>query len=424
MPNDGSLDVLPLSPCTSGSLGLDHHFLGTVPLKVVENHSTSSLKQSHVPEVEEEAVVVQVNEIKKKEEEGDEEEGEDGEEEEEEAEMTEENEAVTENPVAVVHSAVIATTIATKEESEEEEEEEHAEMTQDEVINEHPVAAARPLATTINVAIETVEEEEEAEEEEEEEEEEEQDKATTTSVEKLTEKTEGLSIDLASTTSSKGGSALTTPMPVMEEEKMASGIPERPIKTSMPTYAAAQKLSAASLELKKKQAAENAAAATKAMSIEIPETDSISNRIKMFGGGVGGLGGAEGGGGRKLGVRDMVQKYKNVEESSQEKEIAHVVRGHQDMTSAGDGSERGVCAAYSLSTASRPANAGLRSSTGRPRRKMSHELSENETREVISGGNSIGKEEDRMGVSQESVQSVRNAKSLFENLSRSEGAQK
>ncbi|KAF9361010.1 hypothetical protein BGX26_006562 [Mortierella sp. AD094] len=193
-----------------------------------------------------------------------------------------------------------------------------------------------------------------------------------------------------------------------QSEVSASGIPNRAVKTGTPTPVQSRGLSAASLALKKKQAAENAAAAIKAVAVEIPETDSIANRIKIFGG----ANPTRSIGLKKLGVRDMVQKFKNVEEQSQE-QIAHVVRGHNDSE------PRGVCSAYSLSTASRP----LRST---PRRKISHELSENETREVISKfGGMARNDDDRMGVIQESVHSVKNAKSIFENLARAEsGAQR
>ncbi|KAF9947823.1 hypothetical protein BGZ70_002493, partial [Mortierella alpina] len=36
MPNDGSLDVLPLSPCTDGSLGFGSDYLGTAPFKTLD----------------------------------------------------------------------------------------------------------------------------------------------------------------------------------------------------------------------------------------------------------------------------------------------------------------------------------------------------------------------------------------------------
>ncbi|KAG0033034.1 hypothetical protein BGZ82_006268 [Podila clonocystis] len=327
MPNDGSLDILPLSPCTSGSLGLDHHFLGTVPLKVVENHSTSSLKESHVTQVEEKAVVVEVH---KK---GDE-----------------------------------------KEDGEKKEGEDHTDHIERERTKHVKVEDIKEVTHDVPDVVKD-----------------------------LTENARELKI---TTTTRPTPAAASTPV-----EKMATGVPEGPIKSGMPSCAATRGLSAASLALKKKQAAEIALAATKAMAAEVPETESISDRIKMFGGSNPGRVGAPGA--RRIGVRDMVQKFKKVEDLSQE-EIAHVAKGHD---------ARGVCSAYSLSTASRPTNM-LRSA---PRRKMSHELNEQETRGIVkatvSGGYSRASEEHRVGVSQESVQSVRNAKSLFENLARSEGAQ-
>ncbi|KAG0096681.1 hypothetical protein BGZ93_004145 [Podila epicladia] len=369
MPNDGSMNVLPLSPCTSGSLGLDHHFLGTVPLKAVENHSTSSLKESHVIQAEEKAVVVEVHEREDEEKKVD-----------------------------------------------EKEEENHTEHIEHECIErEYEREHEKELE-------EDVKQEEHEEEREKEREEESGEKATHTEsaavkeedIKEVTHNVHDVVEDLIEKTHDFKVTTVIPPPAVAASvsiEKMASGIPERPVKSGMPSYATTRGLSAASLALKKKQAAENALAATKAMAVEIPETDSISSRIKMFGGSNPGRTVVPSA--RKLGVRDMVQKYKDVEELSQE-EIAHVAKGHD---------ARGVCSAYSLATASRPANA-LRSA---PRRKMSHELSEHETRgivkAIVSGGYSRASEEDRVGVSQESVQSVRNAKSMFENLARSEGAQ-
>lgn len=205
-------------------------------------------------------------------------------------------------------------------------------------------------------------------------------------------------------------------------EKMASGVLQCAVPSGVPTATHARGLTAASLALKKKQAAENAAAVLKAVAVEIPETDSIANRIRMFGGAAptrtGGL--------KKCNVRDMVQKFKDVDQKSHE-DIAHVVKGHNNAE------PRGVCSAYSLSTASRP----LRPT---PRRKMSHELAENETHGIVkmfggmvnsasntsvsssSGYSKHNDENDRLGVSQESVKSVKNAKSLFENLARNEAA--
>ncbi|CAO3570452.1 unnamed protein product [Mortierella alpina] len=187
-----------------------------------------------------------------------------------------------------------------------------------------------------------------------------------------------------------------------KEEPMASGIPNRPVRSGMPTHGQARGLSAASLALKKQQAAENAAAALKAMAVEIPATDSITNRIKMFGG----ANPNRPLGSRKLNVRDMVQKFKDVEDKNQDV-IAHVAKGHNSAE------PRGVCNVYSLSTASRP----LRPT---PRRKMSHELNEDEARDVLRSAVGRRDVEEKVGVSQESVQSVRNAKSLFEGLARAE----
>ncbi|KAI1316345.1 hypothetical protein EDD11_010059 [Mortierella claussenii] len=176
-----------------------------------------------------------------------------------------------------------------------------------------------------------------------------------------------------------------------------------PVKTGMPTTAQARSLSAASLELKKKQAAEEAAAALKSLTIVVPKTDSIANRVKMFGGAA-----SPGHTGwlRRSGVRDIVRKYTNVEKKSQDT-IAHVHRGHSDSE------PRGVCSAYSLSTASRP----LRPTS---RCNMSHEQAENEARQVVKGalGGMARSDGGRAGVSQESVCSVRNAKSMFETLAR------
>ncbi|KAF9390437.1 hypothetical protein CPB97_009265 [Podila verticillata] len=349
MPNDGSLDVLPVSPCTSGSLGLDHHFLGTAPLKVIDNHSTSSLKESHVTQVQEKAVVVDVRH--------------EMEEEKKEEFQTEDTEHEREH---------------------EHDHAEHEEEYQEEANGEE--REAEPVEGTTHVEAESVKEV--AHE-------------VHNAVEDLAEKTHKLMV----TTVTPPAAALA-----LVEEKKASEIPEQPAKSDMPTYAATRGLSAASLALKKKQAAQNALAATKTMAVEVPETDSISNRIKMFGGGNPGRIGVPHV--RKMGVRDMVQKFKDVEDLNLD-QIAHVAKGHDTP---------GVCSVYSLSTASRPVNA-LRST---PRRKMSHELSEHETRSIVKAtvsGYSRASEEDPIGVSQESVQSVRNAKSLFENLGRSEGAQ-
>ncbi|KAG0048170.1 hypothetical protein BGZ83_006827 [Gryganskiella cystojenkinii] len=303
MPNDGSMEVLPISPCTSGNLGLDSLFIGTIPLKVVENKSTASLHIEKKEEKEEET------EVKEKEEE------------------------------------------------------------------DVPVAPTTTVETETTAVVDEV------------------------AVEDLAEKT-------AETTLNETNYVSTPTTKV--DEKMATGVPNRPVLSGMPTHAQSRGLSAASLALKKKQAAENAALAIKAVAVEIPETDSISNRIKIFGGANPG----RTGGLKKLNVKDMVQKFKDVEEQNQD-QIAHVTKGHSSTE------PRGVCAAYSLSTASRPTNS-LRPT---PRRKMSHELKENEVRQVVSATRygSHSSEDDRLGVSQESVQSVRNAKSIFENFGRADG---
>ncbi|KAF9299413.1 hypothetical protein BGZ74_008924 [Mortierella antarctica] len=368
MPNDGSLDVLPLSPCTSGSLGLDHHFLGTVPLKVVENHSTLSLNESHVIQAEEKAIVIEVHEEEDEEEKVDEKE--------------KEEESHTEH---IEHERT-----EHEHELEHEEEHEEEEMKEEEQAEEHAEERKEVSTHTETAAVKDED------------------------VKKVTHDVHDVVEDLTKRTH-KFKVATVTPPPAAAAsasiENMASGIPERPVKSRMPAYSSTRELSAASLALKKKQAAENALAATKTMAVETPVPESISNRIKMFGGSNPGRTVVPVA--RKIGVRDIVKKYKDVEELSQE-EIAHVAKGHE---------ARGVCSAYSLSTASRPVNA-LRSA---PRRKMSHELSEHEIRGIVkatvSGGFSRANEEDRVGVSQESVQSVRNAKSLFENLALSEGAQ-
>ncbi|KAG0011917.1 hypothetical protein BGZ80_000333 [Entomortierella chlamydospora] len=148
---------------------------------------------------------------------------------------------------------------------------------------------------------------------------------------------------------------------VSKSEASASNIPNCAVKTRMPIPVQFRGLSTASLAFKK-QAAESAPAATKAVAVEIPETDSIASHIKIFGG----ANPTRSIGLKKLGVRDIVRKYKNVEEQSQD-QIAHVVRGHNDSE------PRGVCGVYSLSTASRQL---LFTS----RRKMCHEFGENDTK--------------------------------------------
>ncbi|KAF8948882.1 hypothetical protein BGZ47_001608 [Haplosporangium gracile] len=364
MVNTESLDVLPLSPCTNGSLGFGNQLLGGTLLRHVEISSTAELVEHTATEVAEVAEEVNAETIAQ----------EDHTDNEKRYEQDQEDEEVNAETVnneveALAEKVSAATTLDDETEDHEEttqeqQEEEHSghleekEETKPEVVEASPTLAARPVSSTVATA--------------------------------------------------------TT-------EKIASGVPQRAILSGVPTAAQARGLSAASLALKKKQAAENAAAALKAVAVEIPETDSISNRIRMFGGAAH----TRTGGFKKCNVRDMVQKFKDVDEKSHE-DIAHVVKGHNNAE------PRGVCGAYSLSTASRP----LRPT---PRRKMSHELTENETRgsakmfggmaksapnssESSSDYSRNSDENDRLGVSQESVQSVKNAKSLFENLARNEAS--
>ncbi|KAG0375249.1 hypothetical protein BGX24_009344 [Mortierella sp. AD032] len=370
MVNSGSLDALPLSPCTNGSLGFGSQLLGGTLLRHVETSSTADLVEHTSTEIAEVAEQVNADNDTHSEEDihTDERHVQEHTDEDEDVDV----ETVDEEVDALTEKVAVATSLEDVEDDnqeEEEEEHEHETETTPEIVKGTPTPSARPTSSTVQVS--------------------------------------------------------TPPT----TEKMASGIPQRAVLSGVPTAAQSRGLSAASLALKKKQAAENSAAALKAVAVEIPETDSITNRIRMFGGAAptrtGGL--------KKCNVRDMVQKFKDVDEKSHE-DIAHVVKGHNDAE------PRGVCNAYSLSTASRP----LRPT---PRRKMSHELAENETRAGIakmfggmvnssssshssvssssfstSAGYSRNDDNDRLGVSQESVQSVRNAKSLFENLARNEAA--
>ncbi|KAK3831125.1 MAG: hypothetical protein J3R72DRAFT_495712 [Linnemannia gamsii] len=379
MVNSGSLDALPLSPCTNGSLGFGSQLLGGTLLRHVETSSTADLVEHTSTEVAEVAEQVNADNDTHSEEDIHTDERHVQEHTDEDEDEDVDVETVDEEVDALTEKVAVATSLKdVEDDTQEEEEEEHEHETNDleettpEVVKATPTPSARPTSSTVQVSTPT----------------------TTTT------------------------------------EKMASGIPQRAVLSGVPTAAQSRGLSAASLALKKKQAAENAAAALKAVAVEIPETDSITNRIRMFGGAAptrtGGL--------KKCNVRDMVQKFKDVDEKSHE-DIAHVVKGHNDAE------PRGVCNAYSLSTASRP----LRPT---PRRKMSHELAENETRAGIakmfggmvssssssshssvssssfstSAGYNRNDDNDRLGVSQESVQSVRNAKSLFENLARNEAA--
>ncbi|KAG0059670.1 hypothetical protein BGZ90_004379 [Linnemannia elongata] len=360
MVNTGSLDVLPLSPCTNGSLGFGSQLLGGTLLRHVETSSTAELVEHTSTEV---------------------------------AEVAEE-----------VHGETIEQEIHTDNDRRHEREHDDEEI-DIETVDEEVEALTEKVAAVTTLGDENEDHKEATQEDDEE------------HIEHLDakEETRPEVIEASTTLATR---PLSSPINSTATEKMATGVPQRAVLSGVPTAAQSRGLSAASLALKKKQAAENAAAALKAVAVEIPETDSISNRIRMFGGAAptrtGGL--------KKCNVRDMVQKFKDVDEKSHE-DIAHVVKGHNNAE------PRGVCSAYSLSTASRP----LRPT---PRRKMSHELTENETRGIAktfggmvnsasnssSGYSRSSDENDRLGVSQESVQSVRNAKSLFENLARNEAS--
>ncbi|KAF9200467.1 hypothetical protein BGZ49_009309 [Haplosporangium sp. Z 27] len=371
---NGPLETLPMSPCADGSFGFDAQFLDSSPLKLSESYSCDALDQDDTTEehhtttkdktkeIDHETTAVELKEVHEEEHE---------EEEHEKIETVELHEEDHEQvDTAELHEEEMCEQAETNEfhETQEQDCDSTIEDVRDVLVHEHVHEHEHS-----EVDIHTIE-------------------AGHDMVEELTEKTNGMSVscdDLAQESS-------TTAMP----EITASGIPNRAVKSDMPTYAQTRCLSAASLELKKKQAAAQAAAAIKAVAVEIPETNSIANRIKMFGGACTTRTFV-----KKVGVRDIIQKYKTVEEQSQE-QIAHVERGHNDSE------PRGVCSAYSLSTASRP----LRPA---PRRKMSHELSENETRAVVGkfGGMARSNDDDH-GVIQESVHSVKNAKSIFENLAR------
>ncbi|KAG9063051.1 hypothetical protein KI688_004651 [Linnemannia hyalina] len=368
MVNTGSLDVLPLSPCTNGSLGFGSQLLGGTLLRHVETSSTAELVEHTSTEV---------------------------------AEVAEE-----------VNSETIEQKVQADNDRHHESEHED-EMVDIETVDEEVEALTEKVAAVTALDDEIEDHQETTQEEEEEEEE--------GHSEDLDEKEE-IKPEVVEASPTPAPRPLSSPMTSTATEKMETGVPQRAVLSGVPTAAQSRGLSAASLALKKKQAAESAAAALKAVSVDIPETDSISNRIRMFGGAAA----TRTGGLKKCNVRDMVQKFKDVDEKSHE-DIAHVVKGHNNAE------PRGVCSAYSLSTASRP----LRPT---PRRKMSHELTDNETRGITkmvggmvnsasnvssSGYSRNSDENDRLGVSQESVQSVRNAKSLFENLARNEtsGAQ-
>ncbi|KAF9909179.1 hypothetical protein BX616_011258 [Lobosporangium transversale] len=355
---NGSLEALPLSPSTDGSLGFDNQFL----ISDIDNSVSLDEKPVVAPEGSKEkdqegkvgakGGFKHTEEQEEKEKEGEEEEKEE------------------------------------KEETKEEEEEEKKEDQESEEIEEKA-----------EEKLEDVEEEEEKEIKLEERIEEEE---AIENVGQLTEKTAKLTED----PQEEEAMAMVVPAKAMSNEPglIASDVPNHVFKPDAPTYVQTRSLSAASLALKKKQAAEEAAAATKALAVEIPKTDSIAERIKLFGGAANPnrLGGF-----RKCSVKEMVRKFKNVEEQNQDT-IAHVVRGHNDAEA------QGACSAYSLLTASR----SLRPT---PRRKMSHELAENGNKEIVRSV--IHHDDDHKGVSQESVHSVRNAKSIFESLAKRGGAQ-
>ncbi|KAF9932492.1 hypothetical protein FBU30_008065 [Linnemannia zychae] len=365
MVNNGSLDVLPLSPCTNGSLGFGSQLLGGSLLRNIESSSTAELVEHTSTEIPEVAEEIKADALTRQEEIAGE-------------LCTQEEEMIKET----VGNEKTTNSLNAKD------------VNTENVYNETETLIEATATTTIeddkHDVMETTIENKGMEE-----------------IKAQPEITQVISTPAAEHTQKAVLSNASS-------EKMASGIPQRPILSGVPTASQARGLSAASLALKKKQAAESAAAAIKAVAVDIPETDSISSRIRMFGGAATTRVGAP----RKFNVRDMVQKYKDVDEKSHD-EIAHVVKGHNNAD------PRGICSAYSLSTASRP----IRPT---PRRKMSHELDENEIRATVSktlGGmasnssvSNANKNDDngKLGVSQESVQSVRSAKSLFETLARNE----
>ncbi|KAF9438706.1 hypothetical protein BGZ76_005651 [Entomortierella beljakovae] len=368
---NSSLEALPMSPCTDGSLGFDAQFLNSSSLRLSENISSTSLDSEAIFKGLQNSTVV-----------------------EEDSRATSDETSHESNPTEELTEEEVEEVV----EAEDELNEETA------VIENHDVAVIgnHDVEDAVSEECEPGHPVEESNDEESVEPESEEVEAQTTAVgnndvEEVGEKITSMAVS-CDNLSEKA---------ISESEVTASDIPNCDVNSDLPTISQTRGLSAASLALKKKQAAANAAAAIKAVAVEVPETDSIANRIRIFGGGAiprsTGL--------RKFGVRDMVQKYKNVEEQSQD-QIAHVVRGHNDAE------PRGVCTAYSLSTASRP----LRTT---PRRKMSHELGENETRDIVAKFGGMARTSEEIGgVSQESVHSVRNAKSIFETLARVEGAQR
>ncbi|KAF9962592.1 hypothetical protein BGZ72_000012 [Mortierella alpina] len=372
MPNDGSLDALPLSPCTDGSLGFGPEYLGTTSFKSLDTVTTDVAieKTAAIGESKKDAET-------KSQEQDDEVRNKDEKEETKGGEQEVEVEEIVATAANITREDSVLEDITEECEDQEEENKEDIEgEDKAEQAEEQETVRLEQAAPVIDDFVEI---------------------AATLDVSTLFSEEPASEKPVAPTRAAVLKSTRTS-----TEEPMASGIPNRPVRSGMPTHAQARGLSAASLALKKKQAAENAAAALKAMAVEIPETDSITNRIKMFGG----ANSNRALGSKKLNVRDMVQKFKDVEDRNQDM-IAHVEKGHNSAE------PRGVCSAYSLSTASRP----LRST---PRRKMSHELNEEEARQVLKSAVTRRDADERLGVIQESVQSVRNAKSLFENMARGE----
>ncbi|KAG0255790.1 hypothetical protein BGZ95_005666, partial [Linnemannia exigua] len=330
MVNSGSLDVLPLSPCTNGSLGFGSQLLGGTLLRHVETSSTADLVEHTSTEVAEVAEEVNVDSDT----------------------LTGEDSHTDKRHVQEKHA------------DEDEDEDVDIETVDEEVdVLTEKVAVATSLE---DVEGDTQEEEEEGEEKEEQHENEtDGSEETTPEVVKFTP------------TPAARPESPTVQVSTSITEKMASGIPQRAVLSGTPTAVQSRGLSAASLALKKKQAAENAAAALKAVAVEIPETDSISNRIRMFGGAAQ----ARTGGLKKCNVRDMVQKFKDLAENETRAGIAKMFGGMVNSSSSHS----------SVSSSS-------------------------------SAGYNRNDDNDRLGVSQESVQSVKNAKSLFENLARNEAS--
>ncbi|KAG0266790.1 hypothetical protein BG011_000842 [Mortierella polycephala] len=384
MPNDGSLVPLPMSPCTDGSLGFDSEFLMTTHLRSVEDLPTAAT-------IERVVATCISNEAKD-----------------------------TEDDSLDIHTDKSEDVAI-----EDEDDEDDGDYDEDEVIEEHEVLRETEDNVMKNFQDNTMKDHQGDVEAL-------ADHATTLTVSSPSDDVEDTCaiVESQSTTVENSSSSeldtITNPAADTEAdtgtdaeavgactpEKMASGTPQRPAVSGMATNVQERGLTAASLALKKQQAVESATAALKAIAVEIPETDSISNRIKMFGGA---SPNRAPGRSKKFNVRDIVQKYNDVEDKRVAEEITHVERGHQSME------PRGVCSAYALSTPTRTALRPI------PRRKMSHELNENETREAIVKGAVVGGmvvngrsryEDDRMGINQESVQSVKNAKSIFESMAR------